>query len=72
MRRTHEISQAMVHAMSRVRNTQSRAQDALTQQQGNDELTLRAEEMSTLKTYINVNHIEERWVFPVELYHNLH
>ena len=27
-----------------------------------DELTLRAEEVGTLKTYINVNHIErERW-----------
>ena len=28
-----------------------------------DELTLRAEEVGTLKTYINVDHIEpERWV----------
>ena len=35
MRWTREISWAVVHAMSRVRNTQSRAQDTLTQQQGN-------------------------------------
>ena len=31
-----------------------------------DELTLRAEEVGTLKTYINVNHIEkERWGHPL-------
>ena len=31
-----------------------------------DELTLRGEEVGTLKTYINVNHIEEeRWDHPL-------
>ena len=39
IRWTHEISSAVVHAMSRVRNTQSRAQDALTHQQRNGKQT---------------------------------
>ena len=34
----------------------------VTVRESSDELTLRAEEVGTLKTYINVNHIEEeRW-----------
>ena len=31
----------------------------MTVRENSDELTLRAEEVGTLKTYINVNHIEE-------------
>ena len=38
----------------------------LTVRGSSDELTLRAEEVSTLNTYINVNHIEEkRWGLPL-------
>ena len=29
--------------------------------ESSDELTLRAEEVGTLKTHINVNHIEKKW-----------
>ena len=37
-----------------------------TVRENSDELTLRAEEVGTLKTYINVNHIEEeRWGHPL-------
>ena len=37
----------------------------MTVRENSDELTLRAEELGTLKTYINVNHVEEeRWVSP--------
>ena len=37
----------------------------MTVRENSDELTLRAEEVGTLKTYINVNHVEEeRWVSP--------
>ena len=38
----------------------------MTVREDSDELTLRAEEVGTLKTYINVNHIEkERWCLPL-------
>ena len=34
--------------------------------ENSDELTLKAEEVGALKTYINVNHIEEvRWGHPL-------
>ena len=35
----------------------------MTVRESPDELTLRAEEVSTLKTYINVNHIEKEMGF---------
>ena len=38
----------------------------VTVRESSDELTLRAEDVGTLKTYINVNHIEEeRWGHPL-------